>query len=315
LIGQSVEGGNTAMELEWIAWLRERVSRSTAIECGIGDDAAVVAVPPSSRLVVSTDLLLDGVHFRLSETTPARVGRKCLAVNLSDLAAMAARPLAAFVSLALPRDHGLELAQGLYAGLLPLADAFSIPIAGGDTNAWAQPLAVNVTVLGLVEPGRAWLRSGAKPGDWVLVTGSLGGSLLGHHFDFQPRVHEALLLAERYDIHAAMDISDGLALDLSRLASESRCGACLELDKIPISPAAHQLAQADGRTPLEHALGDGEDFELLLAVSPEEAARLLADQPLAVPLRKVGQIIPEPGLYQQIGSDLQPLAPLGYRHD
>ena len=302
------------MELELIEWLRRRVRTSAAIEQGIGDDAAILALPPERRLVVSTDLLLDGVHFRLAEVSPQRVGRKCLAVNLSDLAAMAAEPLAAFISLALPRDQGLELGQALYAGMLPLAEEFAIPIAGGDTNSWEQPLAVNVTVLGSVAPGRAWLRSGAQVGDWVLVTGSLGGSLLGHHFDFRPRVHEARMLADRYPIHAAMDISDGLALDLSRLARESRCGACLELDSIPISPAAHQMAAADGRSPLEHALGDGEDFELLLALAPEEAIRLLADQPLSIPITKVGQLLPEPGLYQQVGQQRQPLTALGYRH-
>lgn len=122
------------------------------------------------------------------------------------------------------------------------------------------------------------------------------------------------MLADRYPIHAAMDISDGLALDLSRLARESCCGACLELDSIPISPAAHQMAAADGRAPLEHALGDGEDFELLLALAPEEAIRLLADQPLSIPITKVGQLLPEPGLYQQVGQQRQPLKALGYRH-
>jgi thiamine-monophosphate kinase len=151
-----------------------------------------------------------------------------------------------------------------------------------------------------------------------VVTGPLGGSILGKHLDFTPRVREARLLAERYDIRAAIDISDGLAIDLSRLAAESRCGARLDLRAIPIAAAAIELSQTanDGLSPLDHALSDGEDFELLLAVAPEAAANMLDEQPLAVEVSAIGECVSEPGLWQRDAGDrVTPLAPRGYLHE
>jgi thiamine-monophosphate kinase len=142
----------------------------------------------------------------------------------------------------------------------------------------------------------------------------LGGSISAKHLDFQPRVAEALLLADRYDLHAGMDISDGLSLDLSRLAAASGCGAAIETDRVPISLAARRLA--DSRmTPLEHALGDGEDFELLLATTPAEARRMIGEQPLDVPLTIIGQFVAEAGLWQiDAAGRRAPLAPRGWQH-
>jgi thiamine-monophosphate kinase len=228
------------------------------------------------------------------------VGRKALAVSLSDLAAMAARPLAGVVALALPRVGGLDLALELYEGLLPLAERFSLAIAGGDTNSWDGPLVLSVTLIGEITPRGPLPRGGARPGDQIVVTGEFGGSILGHHLDFEPRVNEALLLAERYELHAGIDVSDGLSIDLGHLVEESRCGAVLDLDAVPIAPDARRLAHEldNGTTPLDHALGDGEDFELILAAPPDDAARMLAEQPLGVPLTVIGRFVAEPGLWQ-----------------
>jgi thiamine-monophosphate kinase len=284
---------------------------------GPGDDAALLALANDKACVVTTDMLMDGVDFQLAQHDARRVGRKSLAVNLSDLAAMAARPVGAVISLALPRSGGEALALQLYEGLIPLAEEFDIAIAGGDTNSWDGPFVISVMAIGELVPGKEWRRSGAKPGDDILVTGSFGGSILGKHFDFTPRVREALLLAERYDIHAAMDVSDGLSLDLSRLCEASGCGAMLDLSQIPISDAAHELAaqRQDGQSPLDHALSDGEDFELILAITPAVASKLLAAQPLGVPLTCIGHFVKEPGLWEQTGGgSLQPLAPRGYEH-
>jgi thiamine-monophosphate kinase len=149
------------------------------------------------------------------------------------------------------------------------------------------------------------------------VTGSLGGSLLGHHFDFEPRVREALDLHARYPLHAGMDVSDGLSLDLSRMASESGCGAVIEPELIPISPDAHRQAQQqpDSGTPLEHALSDGEDFELILAVPPEAAEQMLADATIGVPLTRIGRFVAEPGLWRQdANGEHHVLTPRGYQH-
>lgn len=304
------------MEAEFLEWLRPRLATHPQVRVGLGSDAAILDLP-SRQCVVTTDAITDGVDFILAQTTPQRVGRKALAVNLSDLAAMAARPVAAFVTLVLPRAGAAELARGLYDGILPLAEQFSIGIAGGDTNTWDGPLVVSITAIGEPTSTGTWTRAGAQPGDVLFVTGPLGGSLLGKHFDFVPRVREALLLNEQFCIHAATDISDGLSLDLSHITGESNCGAVLDLDKIPIAQAAAEMCRRhpDGRTPLDRALSDGEDFELLLAVPPDDAERLTMSPPAGVSVTAIGQFVREPGLRgRHADGTSQPIAPRGYQH-
>ncbi|HEV3138657.1 MAG TPA: thiamine-phosphate kinase [Pirellulales bacterium] len=305
------------MESDFIRWLRHRLPNNPQLAVGPGDDAAVLRWGQKADCVLTVDLLTDGVDFELDQVDPARVGRKALAVNLSDLAAMAARPLAAVIALALPRRGGLRLAQALYEGLIPLAQRYQLAIAGGDTNSWEGPLVISVTLVGEVTQGGPLCRGGAQSGDRIVVTGQFGGSILGHHFDFEPRVDESLALAGQYPLHAGIDVSDGLALDLSRLAEESGCGAAVDLSKIPIAPAAGQLAAGrnDGSTPLDHALADGEDFELILAVPPEAADEMIAKQPLDCGLTVIGQFVGEPGLWQVDAAGVRrPLAPRGFEH-
>lgn len=305
------------MESDLVAWLRERLPSHPCLTLGIGDDAAVLRLGRQVDCVMTVDLISDQIDFILTEVDPRRVGHKALAVNLSDLAAMASRPRAALVSLALPRRGALALAQQLYEGMLPLAERYDTAIAGGDTHTWDGPLVVSVTAVGEVPPSGLLRRRGAEPGDQIFVTGRLGGSIVGRHLDFEPRVREALLLKGRYDLHAGIDISDGLAIDLARLATASGCGAVVELEQVPISAAAERLAATDpdGGTALQHALSDGEDFELLLAVPPPTADRLRAERPLDVPLTRIGQFTAEPGLWQQ-GCDgrRSRLPPSGYEH-
>ncbi len=305
------------MELDFIRWLRGRLPRHPNLLLGPGDDAAILRLAEADRCVVTVDMLMDGVDFELAKTTPARVGRKSLAVNLSDLAAMAARPLGVVIALSLPRAGGLTLAQGIYEGLIPLAEQYDLAIAGGDTNSWDGPLVISITVVGEPTAHGPLLRSGAKPGDAIVVTGQFGGSILGHHFDFDPRVREALWLTAHYPVHAGIDVSDGLSLDLSRLATESGCGAVLDIGKIPIRSAANELARqlGDGSTALDHALSDGEDFELILALPPEVAEELLAKQPLGCPLTDIGQFVAEKGLWQiDAGGVRRPLEARGFEH-
>jgi thiamine-monophosphate kinase len=302
------------MESELLHWLRSRLPADRRAPLGLTDDAALLMLPTGGQFVATTDLLTEGVDFLLAEADPQRIGRKALAVNLSDLAAMAARPVAALVSLALPRSGGLALAKSLYEGMLPLAAEFDIAIAGGDTNAWDGGLVLSVTAMGTVGAKGPLRRSSARPGDWLLVTGEFGGSLLGRHFDFTPRVAEALLLHERYDVRAGLDCSDGLARDAAHLAEESGCGLALRLADVPVSASAAERAATSGRSPLDHALGDGEDFELILAVAPDDARRLLADQPLETPLTCMGEFVAQPGLWQWQGDKLLPLAPTGWEH-
>jgi thiamine-monophosphate kinase len=305
------------METELIAWLRRRLPPHPLLKLGPGDDAAVLSISPGPDCVVTVDMLTDGVDFEIGRIDPRRAGHKALAVNLSDLAAMASRPLAAVIALALPRQGGLELAVQLYEGLIPLAERYEVALAGGDTNSWDGPLVISITAMGTVGPRGPLRRGGARPGDWIVVSGSFGGSILGRHLDFEPRVKESLLLHERYELHAGIDVSDGLSLDLSRLADESGCGALVQPAVIPVADAAQILASqsADGRTPLDHALSDGEDFELVLAVPRAEAERMLNDQPLDVPLAAIGQFIAEPGLWQlDVEGQRQPLPARGYLH-
>ncbi len=305
------------METEFIAWLRERLPPHPQLLLGPGDDAALLRLSGRPECLITVDLLTDQVDFRLAESDPRRIGRKALAVNLSDIAAMAGRPLAAVIALALPRPGALELATKLYEGMLPLAAEFQVAVAGGDTNCWDGPLAIGVTLLGETTQRGPLRRTGARPGDAIVVTGSFGGSILGRHFDFTPRVREALILNERYELHAAIDVSDGLSLDLARLANASGCGARIKTADVPIADAARVL---DGRaggaeTALGHALGDGEDFELLLAVPPDAARQMVAEQRLDVPLTVIGQFVTEPGLWQADAvGDVRPLVPRGWIH-
>ncbi len=305
------------MESEFIDWLRARLTPHDQVPLGPGDDAAVLRITQRRDVVVTTDLLTDGVDFLLEQCAPQRVGRKAIAVNLSDLAAMAARPIAVFVSVALPRPGAAQLSRDLLEGMLDICDRYHVALAGGDTNTWSGGLVISVTAIGETTPRGPLRRDGARPGDLILSTGSFGGSILGKHFDFTPRVSESLWLHDRYQLHAGIDVSDGLSLDAARMAAESRCGAALALCDIPIDAAAYELArqQPTGKSPLEHALTDGEDFELLLCVPPQEAQRLLADQPLEVPITCIGRMVAQQGLWQSDqGGNLRPLKPEGFQH-
>ena len=299
------------MENRLIECLRERLPKGKRQLLGLGDDAAVLDWAQSSRCVVTSDLLAEGVHFT-SDTSMERVGRKSLAVNLSDLAAMASRPVAVFISLLLPRTFSESDLQSLYDGISQLSSEFSAPIAGGDTNIWDGPLVVSVTAVGDCESGKVWSRSGGQVGDAILVSGELGGSLLGHHLDFVPRIREAQAVARVVDVHAAMDISDGLLMDLSRLAVESGCGAELDLGLIPISSAAWECSQTSDKSAREHATSDGEDFELLLCLSERDAVLLCERPPVDLKFTRIGQLVGQPGL-RQSGLGI-PIPVSGYEH-
>ncbi|MGL4593259.1 MAG: thiamine-phosphate kinase [Thermoguttaceae bacterium] len=301
------------MELEWIAQLR-RDKRGTHL----GDDAAILG-----NQLYSVDTLTEGVDFLLHEVSPQRIGRKALAVNLSDIAAMGGIPTAVLVSVVLPLHDSkwapLDLAQELYLGMEPLLDKYSLILAGGDTNCWDGGLVISITAIGKVGTNGAIRRSGGCPNDVILVTGPLGGSILRHQFDFEPRIRESDYLNTHYDIHAAIDLSDGLSLDLHRLAAESKLGAILKSASIPISDDARVTAAKSGRSPLEHALSDGEDFELLLCLPRSEAELLIKKQPLeelfGVTLFEIGTLTEDKRI--QIEDEFgvfAPLSPNGFIH-
>lgn len=306
------------MEQSFVAWAKVRASRLPKVKLGIGDDAAVLAADHADS-VITTDMLMDGVHFQLGEVSPARIGRKLVHVNLSDLAAMAAEPLAIFLSFCLPPEgpNGMPrdaLAAELYESICEVCEQHGIALAGGDTNCWNGPLVLQLTAVGKVVNNVVWTRSGAQPNDLVVVTGPLGGSLLGKHLDFSPRLDIARRVRGLAGIHAAMDISDGLSVDLLRMCDASRCGAILQLEQIPISAAAHQMSTVSGRSPLQHALGDGEDFELLLAVDPQDAGQLREMLHGVCEPITCGRFTSRTGLWSQEGAKLKQLPALGYVH-
>jgi len=278
-------------ELALIDWIRQRAAFVSNLQVGIGDDCAVWQ-PSGSPLLFTTDVLMEGVDFRVDETTPQLIGRKAMAVNLSDIAAMAGRPLAALVGVALPKLRGFDFAKQLHEGMQSLADEFGVAIVGGDTNTWDGPLVISATLIGEATEQGPVRRSGAKPGDWLFVTGPLGGSILGHHLTFTPRIREAQELHRLVDLHAMIDLSDGLAADLHHLLDESGVGATLFEDAIPISKAAGGMT--DNRNSLDHALNDGEDFELLFAVSASDGAKLLPTTGNATAMR-IGEVESHPG--------------------
>lgn len=309
-----------ATEQDLIRWLGTLPKPDPSVwPLGIGDDAAILLPAPDEDLIVSTDMLLDGACFLLDQAGAKRVGRKSLAVNLSDLAAMAARPLGCFLSLALPKGGDGHLARELISGLTELGQEFNCPLIGGDTNSWSGSLAISVTVIGAVQKGHAIQRTGARPGDWLMVTGLLGGSILGHHLDFKPRVQEARKLAQLARLHAMMDISDGLARDTRTLCAASGCGAVLVTEQLPLSPESHQLESIaahgiQGKTPQDHALGDGEDYELLFTVSPEDGKNLVQTQPLGtVLISKIGECVAQ-GFWLEENGIRRPLPELGWQH-
>ncbi len=267
-----------------VEWIRGHVTSvpRDGVLIDIGDDMAMLELG-SERLLVASDMLMDGVDFDARIHVPERIGRKAIAVNLSDCAAMAARPAFALVSVALNDAWGMDEARRLFAGMQEIASKFGCIIVGGDTNSWSQPLAIDVTLLARpiegIEPVR---RSGALPGDALYVSGPLGGSLAGHHLDFVPRVRAAEALARILgaDLHAMMDLSDGLSTDGHRMAAASGCGLLLEAAALThaASDAARRNIGDSGRQVLDHVLNDGEDFELLFAARRGRLERLAAGE-------------------------------------
>jgi thiamine-monophosphate kinase len=284
---------------------------------GIGDDAAVLE-PVEGQQVACTDQIIDGVDFvsdQLQATghSLADVGYKSMAINLSDIAAMGATPIAALVTLALPRQGATRIAGDVYEGIFQAASEFDVAIAGGDLSTYDGPLSISVTLLGAVEKGGAWLRSGAREGDAILVSGAVGGSIAGRHLRPQPRIDLACRLRQSIEVTAAIDISDGLSLDLDRLCASSGVGAELKVEQIPIHEDAIKLSSSTGRTPLEHAWSDGEDFELIMTMSQADAETAIANSG-QVPLAQIGKIVGRTGLWNDVGGKLRRLSPQGYIH-
>lgn len=270
-----------------VARLTQHLPSQDTLLTGPGDDCAVV-IPPGSarlrRLLLKTDALVEGIHF-LPSAPPAAVGWKAAARVVSDIAAMGGLPTHALITLIAPADTPVSWVEGVYQGLRRVAEQYHFSLAGGETSSAPphSPRTLSVAMTGEVEAHRCLLRSGGRPGDVLCVTGRLGGSLAGWHLKFTPRVAEARWLAQHARPTAVMDLSDGLAKDLPRLAAASGVGWQLDLSAIPRRRGAS----------LSQALSDGEDFELLIALPPQRwprVQRLWRDHFPRLPLTAIGHL-------------------------
>jgi thiamine-monophosphate kinase len=267
-----------------VSAITSKLPKSADVRVGAGDDCAVIG-PKNARMwsLLKTDAMIEGVHF-LSETEPRRVGWKALCRAISDIAAMGGTPQHALITIALSPKTPLRWVEEFYDGLKAAAKQHGVSIVGGETSRSPGPAFINISLTGTVRRKECLLRSGGAPGDILFVTGTLGGSLSGKHLDFTPRVAEAQFLARKVRPSAMMDLSDGLATDLPRLARSSGCSFHVDMAQIPKSPDCT----------LQQALSDGEDFELLFAVSPRKARTLLAPWRRAfpnVPLTRIGKLL------------------------
>lgn len=261
-------------ELAAIERLRKYLPARPDIVQGAGDDCAVIKAgdsTPYDRLITS-DPVIEGTHFT-GETPAASIGHKAIGRVLSDLAAMGGEPDCALIDVVAPPETPVSRLEAIYEAASRLAHKYGLALVGGDLSR-GQALELHVFAMGRVPAGSALLRSGAKPHDLICVTGSLGASKLGRHLSFEPRVAEGIWLREASWATALIDVSDGLARDLKHLADMSGTGAELHIARIPVSGEALRIN--DGISPLDHALYDGEDFELLFTVSREKEKTLLS---------------------------------------
>lgn len=297
-------------ERDFIRQLAPRIAAPQGSPVPFGDDMALAA--PLDYLA-TTDMLMDGVDFESEHHAWRDIGYKALAVNLSDCAAMAAAPISALVAVALDDRLAQPQIDELMTGILACGQEYGCPIVGGDTNSWSKPTVISITVFGKPPTRRGPVgRHTAEVGDKLYVTGQLGGSILGRHLRPKPRLALAIQLAVKASVHALIDISDGLAIDADRVAEASGVGIELDEALLPaiIHPDAERLAAQTGRTPLEHALHDGEDFELLAAL-PTWAGP--GAQKLG--LLPVGRVIAENGLWiATAAGERKALEPRGWEH-
>lgn len=272
----------------------------------IGDDCAVVQFPDAKNLLVlKTDCVVEKIHFQTS-TSPELVGWKAMMRPLSDFAAVSAVPQFALITLIVPAKGSTLWVKKLYRGLKRAAAKFDVAIVGGETSATRGPAAISISVSGFVEKNRRVSRAGGNKGDDLFVTGTLGGSLRGKHLRFVPRIHESRWLTKNFRVHAMMDLSDGLGVDLPRLARASRLGFKIDKHALPLAPGAT----------INNAISDGEDYELLFAISPRDRPRLQRawrKKFPKLPLTRIGSLIHPSSNASPARTNLHPLT-RGYLH-
>lgn len=311
--------------------------RTDRVVRAIGDDAAAFAVPDGERVLLTTDMLVEGVHFLRKAASAEELGAKALAVNLSDIAAMGGTAREAFVGLGVPADVSVDFLDGIYRGMRALAREFEVNILGGDTTGSGRDLILSISVVGSVSEAEMLRRDGARPGDRIVATGPLGDSRAGLHLilndipaaddalaavhaaHLRPRPHlrEGRFLAESGAARAAIDVSDGLSSDLGHILRESGVGARVFADALPISPALREFCARFDRDPVREALAGGEDYVLLATVAPDRAAglRRAFEERFGRPLADIGVITEARGFrrVQPDGAEV-PVRPESWDH-
>lgn len=313
------------------------ITRPQGIVRGIGDDAAAFRTDGRLLSLITTDMLVERVHFLRAATSGRDLGHKSLAVNLSDIAAMGGTAREAFVAIAIPDDCALPYLEELFEGMKALAQAHAVNILGGDTTRSASDLVITVTVYGTVPETELMTRDGARPGDVIFSTGCLGDSRAGLHLILEavsadtpglqallaahrrptPHLAEGRFLAGRPDVHAAIDVSDGLSSDLGHIAEESRVGARLFADQIPVSEQLLDYCRRFGRSPLDYALSGGEDYTLLVTAAAEAAGAIAEDfeKTFERKLHAIGVVTAGPGIeWVEPGGRIRCLPPTGWDH-
>jgi len=279
---------------------------------GIGDDCAVIPWKEDTSLLVTTDMLIEDIHFLRKKIPPRDLGYKSLAVNLSDIAAMGGKPTSAYISIGIPRDVDVELLDEFYAGLRELANSTSVHLLGGDTTKSPNHLVVNIAVIGEMNTSLVKYRSSAKIGDTICVTGYLGDSgsglkilledkhlnedavyLINEHHRPRPHLREGAWLAQHEGVHAMMDVSDGIDSDLHRIMERSICGADVRFESLPISPQLQRVAAQYGWNAIEIAATGGEDYCLLVTIAPNRYSTIAQEfeKEFKRPLVNIGIIV------------------------
>ncbi|OHB28663.1 MAG: thiamine-phosphate kinase [Desulfuromonadaceae bacterium GWC2_58_13] len=315
-------------EFGFIERIRQAVAKAPGVMVGIGDDCAVLELPPGERLLTSTDLLIEDVHFRRAWADMHLLGRKSVSVNVSDIAAMGGTPRHLYLGLGIPTDLTVEDLDAFVAGFLAACADYGATLVGGDTCRSPGPLLISVTVEGTVSADELVCRSGARPGDALYVSGTLGDSALAlrqllageslepelarRHHDPRARVELGRILASAHIPSAMIDVSDGLLADLGHLLESSAVGAEIDQTALPLS-APLRAAWIDDPERIELALSGGEDYELLFTVPPEREPALAA---LALSVTRIGTIVEGSAglLMKNRSGDLRPAAPAGYNH-
>jgi len=300
-------------EEEVIDLIKKRLKmKSRSVVAGPGDDTAVLEFNKTYYLLLTTDCVVENIHFKRKEATLFQIGRKSMVVNLSDIASMGGIPLYALASVGLPAGFSRREVTQLLNGMQEASDKYNFDIVGGNLTK-SPVLFIDISLVGKVEKKYLKMRSGAKPWDAIFVTGLLGGTLVKKHLNAVPRIEESRHIIRSVPVTAMMDISDGISSDLTRMAKASGTGFVLKLDSIPVSKDAFKISRTE-KEAVSHALNDGEDYELLFTVPHDYEGKVPA-KVNSVPVTCIGEITKEKkyiGFWDDLG--VEKIEPAGYSH-